>query len=495
MPALFVDRRPAVLDLFSGCGGISLGFHLAGFHVAANVEMSAEAAASHAVNFHGCDDALRARHAVARDITQTDPHALLAEIGHEGPIDVIVGGPPCQAYARIGRAKLREVMAHPEAFTQDERGDLFMHYLRFVEVLRPRALVMENVPDILNYGGRNVAEQICDTLDEFGYEARYTLLNAASYGVPQYRERFILVALRRDQGTLPDVPFPAPTHSLANLPRGYQGTRSVATKAACRALDGTAEERARFLRRWVPIPDVAGDADLPPPVTVEEALRDLPPIRSHLRGEMSRGVRRLDTLVRYRSDVPLSDYARRMRRWPGFESSEGVVDHVIRYLPRDFETFRRMKPGDQYPEAHRVAQARFAEALARMANPPIVGSPEYEALHAQFVPPYDPGKFPNKWRKLEADRPSRTLMAHLGKDSYSHIHPSDDEARTISVREAARLQSFPDGFRFMGSMNPAFKQIGNAVPPLLAFAVAQEVKKWLHLPAEVASNVRQRASA
>jgi DNA (cytosine-5)-methyltransferase 1 len=103
------------------------------------------------------------------------------------------------------------------------------------------------------------------------------------------------------------------------------------------------------------------------------------------------------------------------------------------------------------------------------------GSDAWLALKASIVPPYDHTKFPNKWRKMEPDRPARTLMAHLGKDGYSHIHYDNAQARTISVREAARLQSFPDGFVFCGTMNPAFRQIGNAVPPLLAKAVASEL--------------------
>lgn len=96
--------------------------------------------------------------------------------------------------------------------------------------------------------------------------------------------------------------------------------------------------------------------------------------------------------------------------------------------------------------------------------------------------PYDPDKFPNKWWKLDATRPVRTLMAHLGKDSYSHIHHDSEQARTITVREAARLQSFPDGFVFKGSMNPAFKQIGNAVPPLFAYAIAMALRTALGAP-------------
>ena len=100
---------------------------------------------------------------------------------------------------------------------------------------------------------------------------------------------------------------------------------------------------------------------------------------------------------------------------------------------------------------------------------------EYEKLKAEIVPPYDRENFISKWQKLRSDRPSHTLVAHLSVDTYSHIHPV--EPRGISVREAARLQSFPDGFLFQCAMGDAYKQIGNAVPPLLAYAVAEEVKK------------------
>ena len=96
-----------------------------------------------------------------------------------------------------------------------------------------------------------------------------------------------------------------------------------------------------------------------------------------------------------------------------------------------------------------------------------------------MVPPYKVGSFPNRWWKLRADAPARTLMAHIGKDTYSHIHYDSDQTRCISVREAARLQSFPDGFVFEGTMNPAFRQIGNAVPPLMARAIAEAMKASL----------------
>jgi DNA (cytosine-5)-methyltransferase 1 len=144
-----------------------------------------------------------------------------------------------------------------------------------------------------------------------------------------------------------------------------------------------------------------------------------------------------------------------------------------------------MKPGDEYPEAYALAQRLFEAALRdrRRRKSPFSATAKRE-LRASYVPPYDPHKFPNKWRKIERDKPARTLMAHLGKDTYSHIHYDSDQARVISVREAARLQSFPDGFVFAGTMNPAFRQIGNSVPPLLANALAISLMRTLGLGME-----------
>jgi DNA (cytosine-5)-methyltransferase 1 len=141
-----------------------------------------------------------------------------------------------------------------------------------------------------------------------------------------------------------------------------------------------------------------------------------------------------------------------------------------------------MKPGDQYPQAFQHANDLFKEKITKLekqGKAPKKGSAEYNAIKKSIVPPYDHTKFPNKWRKMEADLPARTLLAHIGKDTYSHIHYDSEQARTISVREAARLQSFPDGFTFAGSMNSALRQIGNAVPPLMSKAIATEMMKAL----------------
>ena len=191
---LRADGQPRVLDLFSGCGGLSLGFSATGFEIAAAIENNPTAAASYGANFHA-DDPL---HAVNYDITSTTPDQLVRELklGRMAEaFDVVIGGPPCQAFARIGRAKLREIEAHPEAFRHDPRATLYTPYLRYVKLCRPVAILMENVPDVMNFGGHNVPEEICEVLEEFGYVCAYTLLNAAFYGVPQKRERMFLIRL------------------------------------------------------------------------------------------------------------------------------------------------------------------------------------------------------------------------------------------------------------------------------------------------------------
>lgn len=480
--------KPRLLDLFAGCGGLSLGFQAAGYALRAAVEFDPDAARSHGLNFHGGD----ARHSRARDIITTHPEDLVAELAL-GPVadavDVIVGGPPCQAFARVGRPKLREIDAHPRAFQHDPRARLYQEYLRYVDAFQPLAVLVENVPDVLNHGGQNIAEEICEVLEAKGYVCGYTLLNAAFFGVPQMRERMFLVAYRREFADR--VLFPDPTNWLV-LPPGYEGSRAVALKV----LNGLLGEAHDYKE-----PPVASPK-LPPAVTAEQAIGDLPPIyaREELAaGDLRRGARRFDQAMPYDRRRKMSSYARLMRSWPGFEAPEaGLRDHVIRYLPRDYELFARLNPGDQYPQAWQHAMNMLAEKIAQLRRQGKIvreGSAEYRRLRDSIVPPYDASKFPNKWRKMWRDQPARTLMAHLGKDSYSHIHYDSEQARTISVREAARLQSFPDRFIFCGTMNPAFRQIGNAVPPLIAKALAETMMIALRGKEEQDDHVVRRAAA
>jgi DNA (cytosine-5)-methyltransferase 1 len=443
------------------------------------------------VGFGQSLDPCDSKHSKPRDITTSRPEDLSVELRLTPvveSIDVIVGGPPCQAFARVGRPKLREIDEHPQAFRHDPRARLYQEYLHYVTAFQPLAVLIENVPDVLNHGGQNIAEEICEVLEQKGCICGYTLLNAAFYGVPQMRERMFLIAYRRELEQR--VVFPEPTHWLV-LPPGYEGSRAVALKVLNGLFGGA--------HYYIDPPQA--NPKMPAAITAEEAIGDLPPIyaRDQLAsGELRRGARRFDQALLYDRRRKVSAYAQLMREWPGFAAPPALKDHVIRYLPRDYELFARLNPGDQYPQAHQHAMAMLADRiklLRRQGRNICEGSAEYERLRNAIVPPYDAGKFPNKWRKMWRDQPARTLMAHLGKGSYSHIHYDSEQARTISVREAARLQSFPDGFVFCGTVNPAFRQIGNAVPPLVASALARQIMRALRVQEDALDGYARAAAS
>ncbi|MBW8470648.1 MAG: DNA cytosine methyltransferase [Thiobacillus sp.] len=470
-------------DMFAGCGGISLGFLTAGFTPVASIESDPWAARSHGANFgpHSTGGDRAAHHAPRDAVTET-AESVFADLELNGvtndQIDVLVGGPPCQAFARVGRAKLREQarlreeVTADQAFLVDGRVSLWERYVAFIRATKPVALLMENVPDILNHGGKNVAELVAKSLSEEGYDVAYTLLNAVWYGVPQMRERMILVGFHRSTGIKPR--FPAPTHHLI-LPSGYISSKN----AARRVLKAEGSEH----HRWIADPD----ADAPAATSAAEALADLPPLHAQemLRtGSIRRGAKDPAEPVNYTTNKPTTTYSRLMREWHGF-ATKATTGHVFRYLPRDYKIFAEAQPGWEYPQIHSHVEQKIATWLSgrkRRGLSTDARDPDVSQFVTSWRIPYDPTKFPNKWWKLRADTPVRTLMAHLGKDSYSHIHFDSSQARTITVREAARLQSFPDGFVFKGSMNPAFKQIGNAVPPLFAYAIARGIRECLGAP-------------
>ncbi len=468
-------QKLRVVDLFSGCGGLSLGFQHASYEILGGVERDAKAARSHAQNLlKGRPEEEFDVHVAPIDITATMPEQYMRDILHaESPnnlVDMIIGGPPCQAFARIGRAKLRQIAEHPEAYLNDERASLYVNFLEYVDYFHPLAVLIENVPDILNYGNKNIAEEIAISLEDLGYRVSYTLLNAVNYGVPQFRLRFFLIAYLNGLQLTPE--FPAPTHHI-KIPEGYTSERIVALKHLRTSQENLFGGKVRFVE-----PPVAS-GDLPWSVDAEQALADLPVLTDHLNSQKKRGARKFDKSLAYRRGRPGS-YAMLMRTWEGYEAGRGVWDHVIRFLPRDYAIFREMRSDDQYPQAHAIAirflQDRLQEIELHTGQKIEKDSDEYKALEKQIVPPYAVDKFPNKWWKINPAMPVRTLTAHIGKDTYTHIHYASEQARVISVREAARLQSFPDGFVFAGAMNDAYRQIGNSVPPLMAFALAEKMR-------------------
>ncbi len=477
--------RPRALEICSGAGGLSLGMQTAGIELVAHIEIDPEAAESYALNFANGRD-LAGPWARPRDMQTTSAKELVAELNLTtsavDTFDVLAAGLPCQAFARIGRSKLRSMSGGEEdAFRRDPRASLYRCFLKYVDDTQPLVIIIENVPDILNFGGHNVPEEICEHLEAVGYSTSYTLLNAAYFGVPQIRERLFIVALARVLGEKPA--FPEPTH-FVELPSGYQGSRRVALKY----VDQTS---GRFHELHQPA------ETLKAAVGTKEALGDLPRITEHAKHPRVIRQRKLTQTLPYREPKKgISDYARLMRSWTGFATETATDGHLVRLTPRDFPIFEAMEHGADYPRAHKLAETMFEQALRRKRlTRAQKNSAGYRDLKAEIVPPYDPEKFPNKWWKLDPAKPSRTLTAHMGKDTYSHIHYDSQQCRTISVREAARLQSFPDGFVFAGAMNAAFRQIGNAVPPLLGLAVARVVKKQLDRAAQSTDKTGNRQVA
>jgi len=175
------------VDLFAGCGGMTLGFHRAKYRCIAAIEIDDNARKSHEKNF-SCFMPLGG-YAAYGDITKVDPFTAVSHLcplfpHPESEVDIIIGGPPCQAFSRLGRAALWDIAGKKYAHGFDERATMYHYFLSYVSALKPIAFVMENVREIGKFVGRNVAEEIAVTANELGYETRYTLLNAVWYGVP-----------------------------------------------------------------------------------------------------------------------------------------------------------------------------------------------------------------------------------------------------------------------------------------------------------------------
>jgi DNA (cytosine-5)-methyltransferase 1 len=453
-----MERRCAtVIDLFAGAGGFSLGFRAAGARLLAAVDVSETAGETYQRNFRVLQPR-RPPRVFCGDEGNLEDLDLERVAAADTKLDILIGGPPCQGFSRIGRAKLASLAEEPT--DEDPRNELYRRFMSAVRFWRPRAVVMENVPGMLSLRGTNIADMAAAELAACGYRVGYALLNAVWYGVPQFRERLFFIGIREDLGIEPSVPVPS---HRADLPSGYRRPPEAVTIPFS------------FIPHYeLAVPVERGRL---PAVTLREAIGDLPAIHEHLLGESGRRPANFRVARTYEGP-PRSLFARLMREWPGFKPPAVIQDHVVRWTPRDYETFRRMRPDDRYPDALRIAEARFLERLtdlARSGDQPPPGSPRYEELRRSFIPPYPVEKFVDKWRKLSGDAPSWTIPAHLAKDAYSHIHYDSEQARAISIREAARLQSFPDAFTFSGNMGDCFTQIGNAVPPVLAWAIASHV--------------------
>ena len=200
-----LKMRHFYLDLFSGAGGTSLGLEKAGFHSVGAVEKDQRASETYHLNFG--PPLLPCLNRAGIDIKRLDPKVLKRELSSVGipRLDLLVATPPCQGFSSIGRGKLKS-LRKGKCYSGDARNSLYNYFLNFVDVLKPNAILFENVPGMLNMKGINVVEVICEELQELGYTVRATLLNSSWYGVPQSRERVFIIGYRNDLSIEPKFP-------------------------------------------------------------------------------------------------------------------------------------------------------------------------------------------------------------------------------------------------------------------------------------------------
>lgn len=385
------------IDLFAGAGGLSEGLGQAGFAVIAASEINNTYA-----------DTFEANHAAAlvyrNDIHELTTRKVLRDSGlMKGELDLLAGGPPCQGFS----------INAPVRSAGDQRNDLYIQFLRFVEALRPKTVLVENVPGIVSMGKGTVVSAIYDEFSSLGYQLHHMILYAAHYGVPQMRWRTIFLGSRKG---VPLPQFPHPTHE-ANGRANFTGSRQLCFNLL--PADGLF------------------DNGLSHYTTVKDAISDLPAIGS---GE---GYEEYDYPRR-----PQSRYQEYCR-----EGSTVLYNHRAPGLqPINMERMKYVKPGGSWRD---IPFELLPKGLQRARR----------SDHTR------------RYGRLDPEGLSTTIMTKCDPHWGTFFHYSQD--RVITVREAARLQSFPDRFRFQGSLVQQYQQVGNAVPPLLGKAIGEEVRKAL----------------
>lgn len=347
-----------IMDLFAGVGGLTYGFSKnPAFKIIAANEIERDISKAYTLNHPdvamlNCD---------IGSITEE----VLNQTLNGTSIDIIVGGPPCQSYSTLGKRRM------------DDRANLFLQYKRILSLIKPTAFVFENVVGILSMDGGRLFKNVQSEFEELGYSLKYKVLNAVDYGVPQLRERVILVGFLGENR----FEYPEPTH---------------------------------------------GDGLLPY-VTLRDSIGDLPRLAS---GESNNT---------YAKD-PDNDFLRFVRA-SGCELTEHSAPKNGAHLVKIMQTLKDGQSKDDLPEEIRPKSG-----------------------------------YGNTYAKLWWDKPSTTITRNFACPSSSRcIHPRD--SRAMSIREGARLQSFPDDYIFFGSDGMKRLEIGNAVPPLLSVAIANQMEK------------------
>lgn len=368
------------VDLFCGAGGLSEGFIEAGFEVLAANDFDSCAAETFKLNH----PETRFYDGPIQDISTGD---MLNAAGLEsGELDVLIGGPPCQAFS---------VYNHQRGM-HDERSGLFREYLRMVEGLMPRFVVMENVTGITSVAGGRAVDEIYRSLESLGFYVDHQVLRAENYGVPQERRRIFFIGVRDGDS----FRWPEPTHSRQD---------NVLLK-------------------------VPGQEPL---VTVWDAISDLPEL--HIcEGEDESNY----------DCEPESEFQHAIRR-----RSKQLFNHVAPSLAGiNIERLKHIPQGGSWRD---IPVALLPAGMKRAKR----------SDHTK------------RYGRLHPDGLASTILTKCDLHWGAFIHPTQE--RSLTVREAARFQTFPDRFRFLGSRGEQFRQVGNAVPPRLANAVAKAVARML----------------
>lgn len=391
------------IDLFAGCGGLSEGFYKQGYNALAHVEINPTACKTlktrmRHYGYKNADEAV-----LELDITREDVIDCIEKAVNGQMVDIIIGGPPCQAYSSLGRAK------DDNAMQDDPRNYLFESYVKVLNHFMPKFFVFENVTGMLTakINGEHIVNKIIASLGEnykVKFDPKMNVLNSANYGVPQIRKRVIIIGVRKDIDIEPEEVYASikKTHYDPEMP----------------------EDERQGLKKFV---------------TVRDAIEELPPLRPG-QGKPS---------------VPFKySYKNEFLKRIGSDKLDCLMDHVARnHNDMDIERYSVMA------KEHWT----FQEMLEKREDL------RHEKARV----------FGNSYTVQWWDLPSKTIIAHLYKDGNQFIHPDYKQGRTFTVREAARIQSFPDDFVFEGPRTEQFKQIGNAVPPLLAEAIAKGMKEQL----------------
>ena len=357
----------SVVSLFSGGGGLDLGFIAEGYRIIWAIDNNKNATDTYKANIGD--------HIICEDLNKID----LSQIPHA---DVVIGGPPCQSFSLAGKRNV-----------EDERGQLVWRYIHIIEHVQPKAFVFENVTGLLsakNAQGEKIIELLKIAFKEIGYTIQQQVMNAADYGVPQRRKRVIIVGLQNGV-----FEFPKPTHS----------------------------EEGNGLKRYVSVEEALGD--LPEAISDENGVVEyLMPANNEYQNQVRR-------------NVPISEHF--------IPKMSELDEYIIQYV----------KPGGNY-----------------MDIPTEVKSSRIRRLQRD-------GGHTTCYGRLDPDKPSYTINTYFNRPNVGcNIHYKAD--RLITVREALRLQSFPDDYKIVSSSKQGRNLIvGNAVPPMLAQIIARQLKKYI----------------